>query len=154
MKLWQIDTGECLQTFQAHPSLVLAIAFSPDGQVLATGGGDGTINLWDVSEFLHSPTSHSHHPPPLLATLLGHQKWIRFLVYSPTGDILASCSQDGSIKLWDGHLHKRSGETQQCLKTLRVPRPYEGTNITGMNGLTQAEKETLRMLGAIDESSN
>mgnify|MGYP005840425829 CR=1 FL=1 len=37
----------------------------------------------------------------------------------------------------------------ECVKTLRVPRPYEGMNITGVTGLTDAQKSTLEMLGAV-----
>ncbi|UBF24245.1 WD40 repeat domain-containing protein [Kovacikia minuta CCNUW1] len=137
VKLWQVTTGECLHTFQAHSSLVLAITFSPDGQTIATGGGDGTIKLWDGSA-----------PTPLL-TLQGHHKWVRYLAYSPTGEVLASCSQDGSVKLWDlGRLTSSNGEPHACLETLRVPRPYEGTNIAGINGLTRSPKRDVEDSGS------
>lgn len=36
------------------------------------------------------------------------------------------------------------------LKTLRPERPYEGMNITGITGLTEAEKATLKALGAVE----
>jgi hypothetical protein len=36
------------------------------------------------------------------------------------------------------------------LKTLRIDRPYEGMNITGVTGLTDAQKSTLKALGAVD----
>jgi len=116
--------------------------------------------------------------------LLGHDKWVRFLAYSPDGQLLASCSQDETIKLWkvaprlettgetpilrDGELgicahvlrtakgnHQppdSQGCFSECLKTLRVPRPYEGMNITGVTGLTEAQKSTLKMLGAVEKS--
>jgi hypothetical protein len=37
------------------------------------------------------------------------------------------------------------------IKTLRIPRPYEGMNITDITGLTAAQKSTLKMLGAVDD---
>jgi hypothetical protein len=40
-----------------------------------------------------------------------------------------------------------------CIKTLRIPRPYEGMNITNITGLTAAQKSTLKMLGAVDDKS-
>jgi WD40 repeat protein len=58
--------------------------------------------------------------------------------------ILFSGSFDETIKLWDI-------ETGRCLQTLRVPRPYEGMNITQTRGLSQAEKSTLKALGAIEK---
>lgn len=141
VKLWQVETGECIQTWKAHNSLVLAVTFSPDGTILATGGGDGSVKLWEVPSLLQSPALY---PPVPLRSLQGHEKWLRCLAYHPNGDLLASCSQDGSVKLWDW----RSGI---CLDTLRLPRPYEGANITGITGLTEAQKDTLKLLGAVDQ---
>jgi len=47
------------------------------------------------------------------------------------------------MKLWDV-------ETGTCIKTLQGLRPYEGMNITGVKGLTAAQKEGLKALGAIE----
>jgi WD40 repeat protein len=61
--------------------------------------------------------------------------------------VLASSSADGTIKLWQV-------ETGQCVKTLRIDRPYEGMNITELTGITDAQRTTLQALGAIMESVN
>jgi hypothetical protein len=53
---------------------------------------------------------------------------------------------DSTIKLWDVL-------TGECLKTLRSKRPYEGMNITGVAGLTEAEKATLKALGAVEDGA-
>lgn len=66
------------------------------------------------------------------------------LTFSPDGSILASGSYDETIKLWDT-------VTGECIKTLRIPRPYEGMNITGTTGLTDAQRASLIALGAVDE---
>jgi WD40 repeat protein len=154
--VWETTTGDRLHTFQAHANLVLAVTFSPDDRVLASSGGDGIIKCWDLSGISHqmpaltqnTPHSSPLTPlpsPPLLQTLYGHQNWVRFLAYSPDG-VLASCSQDGTVKLWDE-------QTATCLETLRVQRPYEKADITGVTGLTTAQKETLKVLGAIDHDA-
>jgi WD40 repeat protein len=73
-----------------------------------------------------------------------HQGAIQALRISPDGHRLASCGDDGAVRVWD----LESGE---LLQTLRRDRPYERLNITGAKGLTGAQKATLRALGAIDE---
>jgi WD40 repeat protein len=66
------------------------------------------------------------------------------VVFSPGGEILASSGYDGTIKLWDS-------QTGACLRTLRNDRPYERMNITQVQGLTEAPKAALKLLGAIEE---
>jgi WD40 repeat protein len=76
---------------------------------------------------------------------MAHQGTIRSLRRSPDGGRLASCGDDGAITLWD----LESGER---LGTLRRDRPYERINITGVRGLTEAQKASLSALGAIESS--
>jgi len=66
------------------------------------------------------------------------------VAFSPDNRLLASGGEDGTIKLWEI-------ETCFCIKTLRVDPPYEGMNITGVTGLTEAQKASLKALGAIEE---
>ncbi|MGK7874355.1 MAG: NACHT domain-containing protein [Xenococcaceae cyanobacterium] len=131
VRLWDIRTGECLKTLQ-EPSVVWSVAFSPDGKTLASGSDDQTIRLWNI------------RTGEYLKTLQGHTKSVRSVAFSSDGKILASGSWDGIIKLWDVN-------TGECFKTLRNPRLYEGMNITGVTGLTDAQKETLKALGAIEK---
>ncbi len=63
---------------------------------------------------------------------------------SADGRLLASCGDDSVINVWD----LESGEH---VRTLRRDRPYERLNITGLRGLTDAQKATLRALGAVEE---
>ena len=48
-RLWDADTGACLQVFTHHKKPIYAISFSPDGRWLATGGGDGWFHLYDAA---------------------------------------------------------------------------------------------------------
>jgi WD40 repeat protein len=132
IKLWDVKSGQCLKTLQGHIGDIWAVAFSPDGNILATGGDDRTVRLWDVDS------------EQLQMTLQGHQGSVQSVIYSPNAQTLVSGSEDETIKIWDVI-------TGECLKTLRANRPYEGMNIMGVTGLTEAQKMTLISLGAMEE---
>ena len=135
VRLWAVDTGQNLKTLAGHTGWILSIAFSPDGQTLATGSADQTVRLWAV----HADTGQR------LKTLSDHTGRVLSVAFSPDGQILASGSVDETIKLWDV-------QTGECLKTLRPDRPYERMNITGVIGLTEAQRATLKALGAVEDS--
>jgi predicted NACHT family NTPase len=132
VRLWNIHTGECLKTLQGHTSSVSSVAFNPEGKMLATGSYDETVKLWDIciGQCLH--------------TFDGHTNPVLSVAFSVDGMTLASGSADETIKLWD--------VTGECLKTL-TDRPYEGMNITDVTGLTEAEKATLKTLGAVEDGA-
>ena len=153
VKLWDISTGQCLKTLQGHTELVWSVAFSPDGSTLASSSFDRTIRLWNVTT------------GQCLKTLQEHTSGVSSVAFKPisisvTSDVsthsgaglpqedsplLASSSLDETIKIWQV-------EMGECLKTLRAERPYEGMNITGVTGLTEAQKATLKTLGAVEIS--
>jgi WD40 repeat protein len=91
VKLWQISTGEEQDSFghsQLRFGFFYSVAFSPDGQLLATGKSDGTITLWQLETRRE------------LGTLRGHTQRVRTLAFSPDGYTLASGSMDKTIKIW------------------------------------------------------
>lgn len=67
---------------------------------------------------------------------------IHKLTYSPDGRTLAGANQQGYIRLWDV-------QTGSAIQTLQIPKPYAGTDITGVTGITPAQKTALLALGAI-----
>ncbi|MFM7792580.1 MAG: WD40 repeat domain-containing protein, partial [Microcystis panniformis] len=46
--LWDVNTGECLDTLEGHENWIRSVVFSPDGKRLASGSADETIRFWDV----------------------------------------------------------------------------------------------------------
>ncbi|GAB1543678.1 NB-ARC domain-containing protein [Scytonema sp. NUACC21] len=131
VRLWDVETGQCLKILQGHNNHVLSVSFSPDGQTLASASADQTVKLWAVNT------------GQCLKTLRGHTSQVLSINFSPEGNILASSSADETIKLWDIN-------TGDCLMTIRAERPYEGTNITGVTGLSEAQRATLKALGAFE----
>lgn len=73
-----------------HLSPVRAAAFSPDGKLFATGGEDGSIQIWDAATRLQKQKMSSAHSGPVTA-----------LAFSPDSTILASGGADTNIILWD-----------------------------------------------------
>jgi WD40 repeat protein len=132
IKLWNIATGTCEKTLRGHTSVIRSVAFSPEGKTLASGSQDTTIKLWDVATGV------------CLTTLEGHVGQVRSVAFRADG-VLVSGSQDETIRLWDL-------STGTCSGLLRAKRPYEGMNIMGVTGLTEAQKETLYALGAVERS--
>ncbi|ODH02904.1 hypothetical protein A4S05_21835 [Nostoc sp. KVJ20] len=130
VRLWNLQTGICERELSGHQAIVWAISWSPDGNYLASGSDDCTIKIWNLQ------TDECSH------TLIGHQSRIWGVSWSPKGDFLASSSTDETIRVWD--------IARNCWQILRSDRPYEGMNITGITGITEAQKATLTALGAIE----
>lgn len=131
IRVWDLQTGACLQVLQGHTGGIWSLAISPDGQTLASASGDNTIRLWNLQ------TGHC------LQIWHEHRSWVTSVIFSADGQVVFSGSDDRTIKLWDV-------ATGGCIKTLSVDRLYEGMNIQGTKGLTNAQKVTLKALGAIE----
>ena len=93
-----------LQTLTGHSHSVNSVAYSPDGQTLASGSNDNTIKLWNVNT------------GKLLQTLKSHSYSVNSVAYSPDSQTLASASGDNTIKLWN----VKTGELLQTLKSHSV----------------------------------
>ena len=87
--LYDTDTGAEVVLLTGHTSWVLSVAFSPDGQTLASGSVDDTVKLWDVDTGQEK------------ASLTGHGSSVTSVAFSPDGQTLASGSWDETVKLWD-----------------------------------------------------
>jgi WD40 repeat protein len=97
-----VDTGECLKILQGHSNEVQAVAFSIDGQILATGSEDKTLQ--------------------------GHTTWVFSVAFNPDDKTLVSGSKDETIKIWD----VETGECLKTLRSDRPYENMNITSVKGL----------------------
>ena len=93
----------CTHTLPGHTAAILHVSFSPDGNMLATGGGDATVRFWDI---------HTCTP---IVTCSGHKNHVLCTSWSPDGRQFASADRNGVLKLWD----PKNGEEQGASKVMK-----------------------------------
>jgi WD40 repeat protein len=98
----------------AAPSGVNSLEFSPDGKLLATAYGNGTVRLWD------SATSQPVGSP--LQTGIGSQGSVNAVAFGPGGSLLAAAYADGTVRLWD------PGTSQLHSPVLRITDSQSSAN--------------------------
>jgi WD40 repeat protein/transcriptional regulator with XRE-family HTH domain len=139
--VWEAHSGERHPAWGAGHSAVAghsgassAVAWHPSGELLISGGSDSQLRWWEVDS------------GQCVRVREAHQGTIHTIKVSSDSIKLASCGDDGAIHIWEL-------ERGEHLRTLRRDRPYERLNITGIQGLTQAEIATLRALGAVEDAA-
>ena len=89
-----------IATLTGSGASVNGVAFSPDGRLLATGNGDGTVRLWDMA-------TRRQMGQPLSAD--NHNQAVYAVAFSPHGKIVAAAGRGGVVRLWDVATHREVG---------------------------------------------
>ena len=89
IKLWELATGRQMLSITEPVTKVSAVAISPDGTLIASGGYGGAVNLWNAR------TGNN------IRSLVGHSDQVERIAFSPDGTRLATASFDKTARVWD-----------------------------------------------------
>lgn len=109
--IWDVESGTCISTLKGHRAAVVSVAFSPDGQYIASGSDDRTIKIWDTKRDAASAC---------ISTLECHEYYVFSVAFSPDGRYIASVLSNKTIKIWDTERDAASA----CILTLEGHEYY------------------------------
>jgi WD40 repeat protein len=133
--IWDTQSWNRVAVIDDPNDCVYGVAWSADGRVLVSAGDDGMLRWWNPQNGQRILSRQGHHGS------------VQSLRASPDGRLLASCGDDGAIQIWQL-------DRGEHVTTLRRDRPYERLNITGIKGLTDAQKLTLKLMGAVERGKD
>ena len=106
VQLWDTTTGDLLATLSRKPirglrtghiNGIAALAFSPDGETLASASADGTVRFWNTGSGY-----------PISTPIIGHTERVKAVAFSNDGSTLVSVAFNGIIAFWDMKTSKKS----------------------------------------------
>jgi WD40 repeat protein/serine/threonine protein kinase len=105
-----------LTEFTGHDGAVYSARFSPNGKLIATGGYDGFVMVWNPDEVrpidIERRLAGEPDPKANYVRLAGHEKPVRSVDFSPNGKLALSGGEDNTIRVWDA----ASGESRKILR--------------------------------------
>ena len=109
VKLWDVSSGENINTFHGYRGLSTSVAFSPDGTQLAfsISDGDGTVEIREAATGKN------------INTIVGHLDGVQSIVFSPDGTQLAASLSGSGVKLWEIETGKQVSTFSEKVKTAK-----------------------------------
>jgi WD40 repeat protein/DNA-binding SARP family transcriptional activator len=89
VEIWAIGTERLVATLSGHSGQVVAVAYSPNNRLVATGSTDGTARIWDAQTGKE------------LLVLRGHNATVDGVAFTPDSRRLITASEDGTVRVWD-----------------------------------------------------
>ena len=125
-----------------HGGRVNSIAFSRDGRLIATGGANGTVRVWDPL----SPTEWMHISPFASGTL------VRSVAFSPGADLLVAGGDDFTVRLFDVKNRQPAGNplvgSTPVMSVAFSPVTGDRIAVGGLNGTIQVlDARNLQLMG-------
>ncbi len=149
IRLWDVVSGRQLRVLYGHElrvhtqgkesksfvmkAWVMAVAFSPDGKTLVSGGSDDMVKLWDVATGTE------------LRTLVGHKDKVTSVAFSPDGKTVISGSLDHVIRLWN----VESGNSLQQLSGHAAGVNSVAYSPDGRTVLSASDDKTIKLWDAL-----
>jgi WD40 repeat protein len=98
--LWDLTTGLSRTVIDGHRAGLQAVAFSPNGRLIAVGGNDGEAKLWDVDtgKLRSDLVGHARYNP---LDLSRDPRYVTCMSFSSNGKFLATGSTDDTVKIWE-----------------------------------------------------
>lgn len=182
IKIWNIETGECIRTLEGHQGGVRTLQFD-DGKLIS-GSLDKTIKIWNwhTGEVITSLQCHTdgvlsvHFEGNLLASgsvdktvkifdfdtkstycLRGHTDWVNHVRVDTTSRVVFSASDDLTVKMWDMDTKKCiktfSGHVGQVQQVLLMPSDFEPDEVPSQDNDTASVHSRRSATPASDHGS-
>ena len=111
VRVWQVATGQCIQTLEGHTDWVTSVAFSHDASHIVSGSWDNTVRVWQVAT------------GQCIQTLEGHTDWVRSVAFSHDASHIVSGSWDNTVRVWQV-------ATGQCIQTTDIGVATQSLRLT------------------------
>ena len=128
LKIWALDSGECLKTLQGHTGNINAIAVTPDGQKAVSTAEDSTLKVWELRSGKCTKS-------------ITHADWLTAVKITPDGNKIVAGSRDQTIRVFE----LATGENLASFEGHARPVWHNGLAISPDGKFVVSASDTLRI---------